>query len=189
MTVGVVVALASAGYASAAMLSPHHQDTSARPERPAFRGSNMDAFSLTRSDLEPGQPCPDASPVSIAAAVARSDQPGWLPISAGPDNAFMCGGAPYFSFGSGAQAVFATMESGWTGFDPATGFKDLLGEGGSVSTLHGNPMLVQPALGADYSNEVIIVHGDEAVKILSASSVPMSKLTGIANAFAVPSQT
>ncbi|NYD42692.1 hypothetical protein [Nocardioides panaciterrulae] len=146
----------------------------------------MDAF-LTRADLKPGQPCANAAQVAVDEAAASSDKPDWLPLSEGrPTDAWTCGQAPYFGFGQGAQAVFVTLESGWAGFDPSTGFDDLLGPGGSIQELHGNPMLIQPAVSSEYSNEVIVVHDDEAVKLLSASGVSIDKLVGIAHAFAIP---
>jgi hypothetical protein len=78
--------------------------------------------------------------------------------------------------------VQVSYEPGWENVKIPAKFEDLARDyGGSVETIQGLPAWVAPSSATAPNDEVLLVKGGAAIKLLARVDVPISDLLAIAN--------
>lgn len=130
----------------------------------------------------PGEPCIGAKHSPPGQLVGMADSPVFLPhrdVSAVKD-AWTCGDprSPVFLLGD----IEVTFETGWGDLDPQAKLSDLATDyGGSVTVIQGLPAWVAASSKIAANDEVLLVKGDTAIKLIAEGSVPIDQLVTLAN--------
>ena len=112
--------------------------------------------------------------------VARlSEAPVYLPgdTTDSVTDAWSCGRTPVFMFGD----VQLSFESGYGNVTVPGKYHALARDyGGSVQTIQGISAYVYPAGGPKLNDEILMINGDTAIRLLARGDVPVDHLTEVA---------
>lgn len=130
----------------------------------------------------PGEPC------SMAVHAARiqdlrTSTTIWPASDEEPTDAWTCGGTPVLLY----DDVQVSYEGGWGAVDvPAKWASMVESSGGSVQTILGRPAYVHPADATGPRNGVMIVVGDQLVRLIAKPEVAIQRLVDLASTLDLP---